>query len=283
VARTLADSVGLDIELVAQRYPGARLERQHVEDTIRDLIHRTPEPATAPALPKAVANRAQHQMLGRLRRLIAERMGRSARTYAPVTLTTLVDATEMVRLRTRLKADPQSPVVPSYNALIAWVVARALVEHPHLNATLQDEEILLWEQVNIGVAVDTDLGLVVPVFRNVQSRSIGELSLEMDAVLPRAQQGKATPDELSGGTFTITNLGAFEIEAFTPIINPPESAVLGVGALKAQAVVLDGEVTIRTMMHLSLTFDHRLVDGAPAARFLQQVKHRIERPHLWIL
>jgi pyruvate dehydrogenase E2 component (dihydrolipoamide acetyltransferase) len=282
VARRLAESVGLDIAMVAQRFPGKRLEREEVEDTIRHLIQITTAAESSPAAIRN-GNTAQRQPASRLRQLIAGRMGASARTYAPVTLTTQVDATQMVRIRKNLKAEAQATVVPSYNAMITWLVARALVAFPNLNASLEGDEILLWEQINIGIAVDTNHGLVVPVFRNVQAKSIAELSQEMAALLPRAKQGKATPDELTGGTFTITNLGAYEIDAFTPLINPPESAVLGIGRLKAQQVIIEGEPMIRTMMSLSLTFDHRLIDGAPAARFLQQVKHMIERPHLWIV
>ncbi|MFN2224582.1 MAG: 2-oxo acid dehydrogenase subunit E2, partial [Candidatus Promineifilaceae bacterium] len=136
---------------------------------------------------------------------------------------------------------------------------------------------------NIGVAVDTERGLVVPVIRDIPAKSVGELAEEMSELLPRAKAGKALPDELTGGTFTITNLGAYEIDAFTPIINPPECAVLGVGRLVDRYVVLDGQPAIRTMMALSLTFDHRLVDGAPAARFLQRIKQLIERPYLWLV
>jgi pyruvate dehydrogenase E2 component (dihydrolipoamide acetyltransferase) len=173
--------------------------------------------------------------------------------------------------------------VPSYNVLIAKLVAAALMEHPHLNASLDGDELVYWNTVNIGIAVDTERGLVVPVVPDVQEKSIRQLAPAVNDLLSRAADGKALPDELTGGTFTITNLGYLDIDAFTPIINPPECAVLGVGRLLEKMVVVDGEPAIRTMVALSLTFDHRLVDGAPAARFLQRVKQYIEQPYLWLV
>jgi pyruvate dehydrogenase E2 component (dihydrolipoamide acetyltransferase) len=218
-----------------------------------------------------------------LRRVIANRMAQSAQSAAAVTLTTEADATELARIRQDKKDDPYTDVAPSYNTLLVKLAAHALLEHPALNASLDGDTIVTWPHVNIGVAVDTERGLVVPVIRDITAKSVGELAEEMSELLPRAKAGKALPDELTGGTFTITNLGAYEIDAFTPIINPPECAVLGVGRLVDRYVVLDGQPAIRTMMALSLTFDHRLVDGAPAARFLQRIKQLIERPYLWLV
>ena len=225
----------------------------------------------------------RREKMGRLRTLIAKHMQESSQTKAPVTLTTEADGTELVHLRTTLKLDPLAQTVPSYNALLAKIVARALEEHPQLNASIDDDEIVYWEGVHIGTAVDTERGLVVPVVRDVQNKSVQTIHQEMAALLPRAKAGKAVPDELTGGTFTITNLGPFEIDAFTPIINRGECAILGVGRLIEKYVVISGEPQIRTMMALSLTFDHRLVDGGPAAAFLQRIKHLIEAPYLWLI
>jgi pyruvate dehydrogenase E2 component (dihydrolipoamide acetyltransferase) len=132
----------------------------------------------------------------------------------------------------------------------------------------------------VGVAVDSERGLLVPVIRDADSKGIGELARSLRELAERARAGKSTPDDLSGGTFTITNLGMFDIDAFTPIINLPECAILGVGRLREVPAVRDGQVCIRTTMALSLSFDHRLVDGAPAARFLQRIKTLVEQPHL---
>jgi pyruvate dehydrogenase E2 component (dihydrolipoamide acetyltransferase) len=282
VARRLAESVGLDLALVARQHPGKRLEREDVEQTIRQLISSpAPAPVQAPAFSGSKTGR--RQPLSRLRKRIGERMSHSARTYAPVTLTTEADATEMVNIRAGLKADPGAAVVPSYNAMFARLAAKALMEHPALNASLEGDEIVYWENVHIGIAVDADQGLVVPVLRSVQARSLSEVALEMESLLQRGKEGKALPDELTGGTFTITNLGGYEIDSFTPIINPPETAVLGLGRLVEKWVVYKGEPKVRTMISLSLTFDHRLVDGAPAARFLQRIKQLVEQPYLWLV
>lgn len=280
VAERMAYSAGLDLIELARRFPDQRLGREEVETAIRESVSRA---RRAEARETATEQPARNEPVGRLRALIAERMAISHLTNAPVTLTTEADATELVRLRVALKNDPQTETVPSYNALLAKLVARALVEHPIMNAYLDGDRIVYWETVNIGTAVDTERGLVVPVVRDVPSKSVQAISREMAELLPRAKAGKALPDELSGGTFTITNLGPYEIDAFTPIINGAECAILGVGRLVEKYVVIDDQPQVRTMMVLSLTFDHRLVDGGPAAAFLQRIKQFVESPYLWLV
>src|SRR5581483_76523 len=203
------------------------------------------------------------------------------------TLTTEVDATELVRLREQLKADrvaSQQPI-PTYTDLLAKLTAHALQEHPNLNARLEEEEIVTESSVHIGIAVDTERGLLVPVLRNVQDKSLRQLTAEAAELTNRTRAGQARGNELRGSTFTITNLGMYEIDAFTPIINLPECAILGVGRIVPKQVVIDESerVAVRRMMTLSLTFDHRLVDGAAAARFLQRVKQLVEQPYLWLV
>jgi pyruvate dehydrogenase E2 component (dihydrolipoyllysine-residue acetyltransferase) len=234
----------------------------------------------------AVASRrdaGRDRPLGPVRRRVAERMAASARAVAPVTLTTEADATELVRLRERLVADAAGAgrPAPSYNDLLAKLVAAALLEHPDLNASLAGEAIVRHDSVNIGLAVETDRGLLACVLRDVQRRPLAEITAESAAVIERARAGRVSADDLHGGTFTITNLGMYEIDAFTPIVNLPECAILGVGRIVARPVVLDeaaGTIAVRRMLALSLTFDHRVVDGAPGARFLQRVKRLVERP-----
>jgi pyruvate dehydrogenase E2 component (dihydrolipoamide acetyltransferase) len=283
VARRLAESTGFDIARLARQHPGKRLERSDIEEAIRAALL---ESSTAPAssMDKPLDRTDSHRSpAGSLRRLIAERMLKSAHTTAPVTLTTEADASELVRMRSGLISDPKSEIVPSYNVLIACLTARALLEHPALNASIDGGEIIYWDTVNIGIAVETERGLVVPVLRDVQEKPVHQLAVEADDLLTRASQGKALPDELTGSTFTITNLGSFEIDAFTPIINLPECGVLGVGRLVKRVVPVEDQAAIRTMVSLSLTFDHRLVDGAPAARFLQRIKQFVELPYLWLV
>ncbi len=278
VAKRAAENLGVDVDVLAAQMPGQRITREHVE--------RAAQPAAS--APVQTASPETRTAMPRLRKVIAERMSASSQTTAPVTLTTEVDATELVKLRQGLKATSQSDSrpVPSYNDLLAKLVAEALVEHPQLNARIEGDEIVTSSAINMGFAVDTERGLFVPVVRDILSKSVRQIAAEGTALVQRVRDGSLLPDDLSGGTFTITNLGMYEIDAFTPIINLPQCAILGVGRIVPKQVVVDVEaerVAIRQMLFLSLTFDHRLVDGAPAARFLQQVKRFIEQPYLWLL
>ena len=217
-----------------------------------------------------------------VRAVIANRMATSAHTTAAVTLQSVVDATELVALRTRLKEafEKELGFAIGYNDLLAYIVARCLTEFPYMNARLDPEGIRQLPEVNLGLAVDSERGLVVPVIRGAQRMGVKELALEFRALVARAREGRAQPDDLTGGTFTITNLGMFGVDAFSPIINLPECAILGVGRIRPEPVAEGDRVVVRQRMWLSLTFDHRLVDGAPAARFLQAIMRYIESPYL---
>ena len=189
---------------------------------------------------------------------------------------------DLVELRERLKdslADELGFNV-GYNDLLIKLVACALREFPYMNVRLEEGGIRQLREVHVALAVDTDRGLLVPVIRDADGKRVAEIASELRVLVARAREGKALPDELTGSTFTITNLGMHEIDGFTPIISLPEAAILGVGRIKARPAVVDSEICIRQMMWLSLTFDHRLVDGAPAARFLQCIKNLVEEPHL---
>ena len=244
-------------------------------------------PAAAPSRPVAAEAAGELPMSG-VRAVIARRMYESHQLTAPVTLTTEVDATAFVALREQLKSNlaKQLGFNVGYNDLMIKVAARALRELPYMNARLNspggptEGVIQQLKDVHVALAVDTERGLLVPVIRDADRKGIAEIAQDVRGLVERARAGTASPDELSGSTFTITNLGMHEIDAFTPIINLPEAAILGVGRIKAQPVVVDGQVVVRQMMWLSLTFDHRLVDGAPAARFLQRISQYIESPYL---
>jgi len=222
-----------------------------------------------------------------VRGVIARRMAESVHTTARVTLMTEVDATEFVALRTRLKAQYAEAwgFAPGYNDLLALIVANALREFPHMNARLSTdgESIEYLQPVNLGMAVDTDRGLLVTVIRDTDRTSLRQFGTEFRELVERARAGKSQPDDLSGGTFTITNLGMYRVDAFTPVINLPEAAILGVGRINAKPVARGKEVVIRQMMTLSLVLDHRLNDGAPAARFLDHICEVIEHPTLLFL
>ena len=279
IAARLAQEAGIDLATLAAQKPGERIGREAVEAAI---AARTPQPA--PTEPSAPAT-GETIPTTRIRRLIAQRMTESAQTTAPVTLTTEVDATELVVLREQLKAAfaPRNLVVPTYNDLLMKLTALALQEHRLLNAVWSGDQIQIPDHVHIGCAVDTADGLLVPVVRSVESKSVRQIASEARQLIEQAQAGKISPNDLQGGTFTITNLGMYGIDAFTPIINLPQCAILGVGRILAKPAVVNDQVVPRKLMALSLTFDHRVVDGGPAARFLNTLRELIEAPALWLI
>ncbi len=294
VARRVAEELKVDLDQLAASMPGKRIERAHVEaaaapsPAAQDTADRTLSPSPTPR-PEAGARVGDIRApMTSIRRTIAARMSASVHTAAPVTLTTEADATEMVGIRKRLKQDAAATgqPTPSYNDILAKLTAETLVNYPALNARIDGDDIVHSAAVDIGLAVDSERGLLVPVVRDVQIKSLRALARESAALIERARSGSVSGDDMAGGTFTITNLGMYDIDAFTPIINLPQCAILGVGRIVPKQVVMDADaetVAIRHMMFLSLTFDHRLVDGAPAARFLQAVKQAIEHPYLWLL
>src|SRR5262245_43275510 len=213
------------------------------------------------------------------RRTIAARMLAAAHTTAPVTLTTTADATAIVSIRRQFKASARDgEAIPGYTEILAKLVAAALANHPRLNSRWDGDEIVEETGIHIGIAVNTEPGLFVPVVRDVPALSLLQVAERARDLIDRARRGDLRADEMRGGTFTITNLGASGIDAFTPIILAPQCAILGIGRIALQPVVVAGQVVARDLVTLSLTFDHRIVDGAPAARFLQALVRLIESP-----
>lgn len=277
LARRLAEENALDLAGLTGTGPRGQVTREDVEAA---LARRTVTPAV-PARMEAPAPATRQPLevipFSGVRGVIAERMTASHREAAPVTLTAEADATALVQLRERLVADG---VPASYNDLLLYALGKALRQHPRLNASLAGDSIKVWPQVDVGLAVDAERGLLVPVLRDVDRKGLGQIAAESKALAERARAGLCAPDELKGGTFTLTNLGMFGIDAFTPIINLPECGILGVGRIKTEPAWVEDHVEPRQRVWLSLTFDHRLVDGAPAARFLQTVVRLLEKPHL---
>jgi pyruvate dehydrogenase E2 component (dihydrolipoamide acetyltransferase) len=252
--------------------PGGRVVKADVQQAGQ------PRPVATPADPHVSV-----EPLTGVRRVIAQRMSDSAFSAPHVTIFTDADASHLVAARTQLNTELNGRAKLSYNAWLMALTARALREHPALNACLVDDKIHRYRDINIALAVDTERGLLVPVVRHVDTLNLVAIQQAGDALIQRALAGKSWPDDLSGGTFTLTNLGMYDIDGFTPIINQPQAAILGVGRIQPRPVVVDGAIQARPMLTLSLSFDHRLVDGAPAARFLQRVKQLIERPFALLL
>ncbi len=207
------------------------------------------------------------------RQAIARNMLRSRELTAPVTLTTTADATNLVNLREQFKAlaNGSDAVVPSFTDFFIKLAAIALKAHPQLNSIWKDGRVETLPDIHIGFAIDTEDALLVPVIRDVSMIGIRAIAARSRELVRLARAKSLPPDAMRGGTFTVTNLGAFGIDAFTPIINWPECAILGIGAIRQVPAIVDGQIVIRSAVALSLTFDHRIVDGAPAARFLQAI------------
>ena len=220
-----------------------------------------------------------------VRRTIAGRMLASQASTAAATLTATADATNLAALRDQFRAVAKSSndVIPSYTDLIAVLTVGALGQHPQLNSRMEDDRIIVPDQCNLGIAVDTQAGLLVPVLHDAGSLGLKQLAERSRKLIERARRRELSANDLQGGTFTISNLGAFGIDAFTPIINHPECAILGIGRISKQPAVINDQIMPRDMLTLSLTFDHRVVDGTPAARFLQTLGQLIENPGPWLV
>jgi pyruvate dehydrogenase E2 component (dihydrolipoamide acetyltransferase) len=218
-----------------------------------------------------------------MRKAIFDRMGQSWREAARVTLFADADVTELVRLRQAKGAEWERRfgLKPSYSDLIHLAVARALREEPRINCRLDGQVVRVRPEVHLSVAVDLGEGLVAVVIKDADTKSLGDLARGARDLAARARAGKLAAEDMADGTFTVTNLGGLGVEAFTPIINQPQAGILGVGKIIEKPVVRDGGIHVRSMLTLSLVFDHRLLDGAPAAKFLAKVKALLESP-AWI-
>ncbi|HEX2032630.1 MAG TPA: dihydrolipoamide acetyltransferase family protein [Chloroflexota bacterium] len=289
LARRLAREQGLELRTIRGTGPEGRVVERDVLAAVEERAAVATAPILAPTLPPPAPTPAgltprRTIKLEGMRRVIAERMHQSLQLGAQLTLTTEADATALVELRTHLL--PAAKVYghrpPTYTDLLVKLVARTLPAHPLLNSSLRGEgearEIVEWQEINIGVAVTLEQGLLVPVIRQADQKPLQQISQELAELAERARAGRLSMDDLQGGTFTITNLGQVEIDAFTPIVNPPQCAILGVGRIAKKPAVYQDQVVPRHMVSLSLTFDHRIVDGYPAGAFLRDVKRAIETP-----
>ena len=287
LAHKVAETHGIDVaSLHGGSGPGGKVVSQDVLAAIEPLVA---SPAGASAGPAAVSGTVALDEplkvipLTGMRRMIAENVARSAQTAPHVTLTIGVDMFEASRFRKQVlpAIEKSHGARITFTDIIAKASARALADNPMLNSTLLDNKITLHKSVNLGIAVSLgEGGLVVPTLRSAESKSLPEISLEIKALAGKARGGKLGPDEMSGGTFSITNLGTYGVETFNPIINPPQCAILGVCTIKDTIVPIDGKPEVRPMMNLCLSFDHRIVDGAPAAAFLARLKEILEQPYL---
>ena len=296
--RKLAKEHDLDLSLIRGSGMGGRVSREDVLSYIEAArltpAAKGPMPAAAPAPLKAIpvpsfaaagAREEEVQPLTNVRKKIAENMVRSRHTVAHCATWDEVDMTALVELRARMKDRIKTTygVNLTYMPFIVKAVTRALKEYPVLNASMTESEVRYKKYYNIGVAVHRDAGLIVPVVKDADRKSVLQLAKEIEDLGNRTRADKLTLDDIQGGTFTITNAGMFGATASTPIINHPQVAILGVHLIQERAVVRDHRIVIRWMMTLVVSFDHRLVDGTPAVQFLHRVKELLEDPESWLL
>lgn len=278
VARVMAKAHGIDLGRIAGSGPGGRVVRADVLDAIEKGVPAKAAPAPAAAAGELLSA-AQEIPIAGVRKVVFKNMHLSLATQAQLTLHTEASAEAMMLLRKRLNA---AGAKVSYNAVLVKVAAQALKQHPLVNASVEGEVIKVWRQVHVGVAMDLGKGLIVPKVRDAAIKSIREISADLDRLVAAAQAGRLALDDLTLGTFTLTNLGAWDIDDFTPIVNHPESAILGVGRIVEKPVARNGQVVVEPRLALSLSFDHRIIDGAPGAAFLKTIKDMIEEPSLML-
>jgi 2-oxoglutarate dehydrogenase E2 component (dihydrolipoamide succinyltransferase) len=289
IVRKLANDLGVNLSTVRGSGIGGRIRK---EDVIAAKPASAPSqsapvaasaPAARPAAPVASPLRGTTVTMSRLRKVIAARMVESLQVSAQLTTVIEVDVTKIARLRDRSKAtfEAREGVKLSFLPFFAVAVCEALKQHPVLNSSVEGDQIIYHGAEHLGVAVDTERGLLVPVIHNAGDLNMGGVARKIADLAARTRDNKVTPDELGGGTFTLTNTGSRGALFDTPIINQPQVAILGLGAVVKRPMVVKGEdggetIAIRSMVYLGLSYDHRVVDGADAARFLVTLKERLE-------
>ena len=283
LARRIAEEEDIDIQAIEGTGPEGRITKQDVERAIADRSQ-TPLGATKAEAEYEIQPEIEGYEdieLTKMRRVIAQRLQKSKVTAPHFYVDVTTDATAITRLKEDFeKRSEKLAGKTTFNDVVIKIVSQALKEFPIVNASFLEDRIRVHRAINIGVAVAVDDGLVVPVVRNADQKSISQISHEVTELARKARNKRLLPDEYRGGTFTITNLGMFGVEGFHAIINPPESGILAVSAIIQKPVVVEGEITIRPCVKLSLSVDHRVVDGSVAAQFLARIKELVEDPLL---
>ncbi len=268
LALEMANQAGLDIATVTGTGEGGKITQKDVE---KALSQKTLEEAAPPSSIPFTG----------MRKAVADNMYASLQQTAQLTTFTEVDVTGMVEFRDIIREEyKKDDIRISYNDIIILAVSRALKRYPIMNSTLVEDEILLHDSINMGIAVALKDGLIVPVLRDADKKGLLQIAKETRILAGNARKGSLSMDEVTGGTFTISNVSMFQVDGLTPILKPPETGILGIGRVKEKPAVYKGEIAIRSMMFLSLTFDHRVVDGAPANAFLETAARYLEHPNL---
>ena len=287
IARRIAEEHHLDYSQVEGTGPNGRIIKLDIEAALAQKQEAV-APTTAAQLPVMEAEPAPIEVseatevpLSAMRRTIAKRLSQSMQTAPHFYVTSVIDTGKLADLRRQINEYAQNepePIKVSFNDLIVKAVAISLVRMPQVNVSFAEDRLILKKQVHIGMAVALEQGLIVPVIRNAEQLSVLAIARESQRLAELARTGKLRPEDFSGGTFTVSNLGMFDVDSFTAVINPPESAILAVGSITPTPVVVDGQVVVRDRMKVTLSSDHRAIDGAIAARFLQEIKRLLEEP-----
>ncbi len=278
LAKKIAADLGVDLTTVAGSGPNGRIVQKDVLAAESKPAVVEAVKAAAPAPVKAATNADTVIPLTNMRKVIAKRMQQSKTTAPHVTITTEVNVDKTIALRSKLNAK-NTDVRFSYTDILVKMTATALRNYPKINSSITEDSIILHDKVNVGVAVALEDGLIVPVVRDADRKGLKSITKETKDLISKARTNTLSPDEMSGATFTISNLGGYDIDGFTPVINLPEAAILGVGRIVKKPIVnAENEIVPASMMVLSLSFDHRVVDGAQAAEFLKAIKGYLEDP-----
>ena len=280
IARHIASEHNLDIRKIQGTGPGGRIIRSDIESM---LSRAQAEPQEVSSASTAAVGKPAEEVvaLTQMRKTIARRLQQSMQSAPHFYVTMTIDTTRLAQLREAINeyaATLPVPIKVSFNDLIVKGAAQALTQRPEVNVSFDGEQLIFKRQINIGIAVALPEGLIVPVIRDADHRSVLDIARESQRLAESARTNKLKPDDFSGGTFSVSNLGMYGVDEFTAIINPPESAILAVGAIVPTPVVHEGQVTVRDQMKVTLSVDHRALDGAIAARFLQELKHLLEQP-----
>jgi pyruvate dehydrogenase E2 component (dihydrolipoamide acetyltransferase) len=267
LARRLAKERQIDLRTVQGTGPGGRVVKRDVETAVPGPRH----------VPQVIGAAHEDAPLTQIRKTIANRLTQSIGPVPHFFLTSEIDMERIAEARDALNKDLGAPRI-SYNDIIIKVVAQALRQHPECNAWWQDDYIRYFNEVHISVAVSIGEGLITPVLRNAHLKSLREIAAEGRELAQRARERKLKPEEYTGGTFSISNLGMFDVDQFTAVINPPEAGILAVGSITDRPVAVDGAMTVRKRMRVTMSCDHRVIDGATGARFLQTLKRMLENP-----
>jgi len=282
----MAAENGLDLKSISGSGPNGRIIKRDVETA---LAGGGQQPGSAQAIPQFTpstvvgASPFRDEPTSQMRRVIASRLAESIGPVPTFYLTAEVEMDNALALRKSINSTVGEEQKISVNDVIVKAAAMALTKHPFVNASYQDRSIRFYNQADIGVAVAIDEGLITPVVRGANLKGILEIAAEIKSLAAKAKAKKLQPEDYTGATFSISNLGMFGIKEFTAIINPPEAGILAIGGAEPTPVVRDGEITVRSIMHITMSCDHRVVDGATGAKFLQTFKQMLEQPGMMLI